>query len=310
MRDHFGIGIGGELVAQALQPGAHGVVVLDDAVMHDRDAARDVRVGVALGRHAVRRPARMADADGAVQVALRRQLLELGDAAAGAKPLQPSVDDGDAGGVVASVLEALQPLDQDRDDVAAGDGRDNSTHGCFLLIERRPHTAAAAAASAKKSKSSAVRPGMKDWCTSSSAPKATTAPSTTSGARPAVPCHSSAVISAKVQKCAALSQPAGMACERRSNSPSMIALATARQAKRSVRILLLQHYDDGLQQDLQVEHQRPLPEIREVVLDAHLHLLDRLGLAAVAVHLGEAGDPRAHLVADHVAADQLPIELV
>ena len=41
-----------------------------------------------------------------------------------------------------------------------------------------------------------------------------------------------------------------------------------------------------------------------------LHLLDRLGLAAQAVDLRQAGDAGAHLVADHVAVDQLAVHLV
>src|SRR4051812_23556559 len=63
LRDHLGGGIGGERITQVLQPLAHLLVVLDDAVMRHRDAAAHVRVGIALGGHAVRRPARMADAD-------------------------------------------------------------------------------------------------------------------------------------------------------------------------------------------------------------------------------------------------------
>src|SRR5581483_8009949 len=103
---HLGVGVRGELVAVRAQPGAHLVVVLDDAVVHHRDAARDVRVGVALRGHAVGRPARVADADVAVQVVVPDHLFQLGDAAGGPQPLQGAVDDGDSGRVVAAVLEA------------------------------------------------------------------------------------------------------------------------------------------------------------------------------------------------------------
>src|SRR5439155_10630234 len=212
--------------------------------------------------------------------------------------------------VVAAVLEALEPLDQDRHDVAVGYGSDDSTHRVFFRMKSRPHTAVAAAASATKSRSSALRLGRKIWCTSSKAPKATTEASTAIGARPQVPRHKSAVITEYNAKCATLSQPCGIGCDVTKSSTAMMPPPAARQMKRSIGILLAQHHDDGLQHDLQVEEQRPAAQVREVVLDARLHLLDRVGLAAEAVHLGEAGDSRPHLVADHVAADQLAVELV
>ena len=56
---------------------------------------------------------------------------------------------------------------------------------------------------------------------------------------------------------------------------------------------LSEHDHHGLQDDLQVEQQRPVAQVGEVVLDARLHLVDGVGLAAQAVHLGEAGDARA-----------------
>ncbi len=65
------------------------LIVLDDAVVHDRDlalavAAAEMRMRVAVGRLAVRRPARMPDAAGTVQTALFADLLlQIGNAAAG-----------------------------------------------------------------------------------------------------------------------------------------------------------------------------------------------------------------------------------
>src|SRR6185295_12504645 len=133
-------------------------------------------------------------------------------AAAGAQALHAAVDHRHAGRVVSPVLEALQALEQDRHDVALGYGPDDSTHEFFLRTKSSAHTAVAAAASVKKSASSAVRIGMKIWCSSSSAPKAITVASSRSGARPSVPRHSSAVIRPKQTKCASLSQPGGMRC--------------------------------------------------------------------------------------------------
>jgi hypothetical protein len=49
MRDDLGVGLGGERRSRALQLGAQLVVVLDDAVVHDREPVLgDVRMRVAL----------------------------------------------------------------------------------------------------------------------------------------------------------------------------------------------------------------------------------------------------------------------
>src|SRR6185295_3199975 len=159
--------------------------------------------------HAVRRPAGVADADVAVQPG--NNFFKLGNPATGTTALHRSVDHRHAGGVVAPVFEAPQPLDQYGHDVARGYRADDSAHGQSLL---------------------------------------------------------------------------------------------------SIGILFPQHHGHGLEDDLQVERERPAAQVGEVALDAPLHLLDRVGLAAKAAHLREAGDAGPHLVADHVAADQLAIELV
>jgi hypothetical protein len=58
VRDHLGVGLGGEEITRRLQLGAQLVVVLDDAVVDDgKTVRRDVRMGVALGGDAVRGPA-------------------------------------------------------------------------------------------------------------------------------------------------------------------------------------------------------------------------------------------------------------
>ena len=62
------------------------VVVLDDAVVHQRDArlvvaqAREVRVGVVGGRHAVRGPAGVGDAGEALHLVLGDLFGQLGHA--------------------------------------------------------------------------------------------------------------------------------------------------------------------------------------------------------------------------------------
>src|SRR3712207_1548857 len=60
---------------------------------------------------------------------------------------------------------------------------------------------------------------------------------------------------------------------------------------------------DGEQQDLQVEPERPVLDVVVVPLDP----VRQRGLAAQAVDLGPAGDPRAHAVAVVVAA-HAPLE--
>ena len=74
MRDGLGVGLGAQDVAVGRELLAQLDVVLDDAVVHDRDLAGavDVRMRVLLARLAVRRPARVADADAARRPARRR----------------------------------------------------------------------------------------------------------------------------------------------------------------------------------------------------------------------------------------------
>jgi hypothetical protein len=68
VRDDLGVGLRGELVALALGLVAKLLVVLDDAVVDDRDAVlRDVRVRVSLARYAVRGPAGVCDAEAPVR---------------------------------------------------------------------------------------------------------------------------------------------------------------------------------------------------------------------------------------------------
>ena len=64
VRDHLGIGLGGELGALCDQPALERDVVLDDPVDDDVDPVGGVEVGVGvlLGDPAVGRPARVADA--------------------------------------------------------------------------------------------------------------------------------------------------------------------------------------------------------------------------------------------------------
>ena len=93
--DDLGVGVAAEDDALGLQLPLEGGVVLDDAVVDDGDGAvaAEVRVGVAVGGRAVRRPARVADAVAAGGGLLAQELRQVGDAAgascagAGAAPV-------------------------------------------------------------------------------------------------------------------------------------------------------------------------------------------------------------------------------
>jgi hypothetical protein len=135
MGDHFGVGLRSEFVTGLLQILAQLFVVLDDAVVNDGEAVvRDVRVGIALRGHAVRRPARVRDAHLAVGRVRVDRVLEHLHLADGAQPLEVrrAIEHRDAGGVVAAILEPAQAFHQDRDDVALSDGSDDAAHlkGC------------------------------------------------------------------------------------------------------------------------------------------------------------------------------------
>src|SRR5438477_902023 len=69
----------------------------------------------------------------------------------------------------------------------------------------------------------------------------------------------------------------------------------------SVRVLLPEPAEQGQDQDLDVQEQRPVLDVVQVVLDP---LLDRR-VAAPAVHLGPPRDPALHAMAEHVLGDAL-----
>ena len=134
--DGLAVGVADEFGAGRLELGAQRAEVLDDAVVHDRDApARvGVRVGVAVVRRAVGGPAGVAHAGGAGQHPgrdLGRDLLvQVLDPARLLGDLQPGVaDDRDAGGVVPAVLQPAQTLDDDVQRRARPDVTHDAAHG-------------------------------------------------------------------------------------------------------------------------------------------------------------------------------------
>ena len=131
MGDNFGIGLGRELDAVGFEFAAQLGEVLDDAVVDDRERVGGVRVRVVFGRPAVRRPAGVADPDGAFERLagkLRFQILEL---AFRAPPRQHAMlERGDAGRIVAAIFEALERVDEQRRDRLVADDSDDAAHPC------------------------------------------------------------------------------------------------------------------------------------------------------------------------------------
>src|SRR5581483_7052428 len=118
--------------------------ILDDAVMDHGDAVVHVRVGIALHRLAVRCPARVAEAGVALQRVVGEpegQVLEL---ALGAAPLQmPVLDGGDAGRVVAAILEPPQRIDEVLGDRLLSQYADDAAHVSGPRLRARLHPMAA-----------------------------------------------------------------------------------------------------------------------------------------------------------------------
>ena len=113
MCDDLGVGLAGEFRPVLGQAVAEFAEVLDDAVVHHGDFVRGVRMGVALRRPAVRRPAGVADADRAAERLLAEPVLQRLELALGAAAAERTVVQcGDAGGVVAAVFEALERIDE------------------------------------------------------------------------------------------------------------------------------------------------------------------------------------------------------
>ena len=138
--DDLGVGLGPERVALGPEPLLERPVVLDDAVVDegDRAAAVGVRVGVVLARPAVGRPAGVPDAAGAGERMEADLLGQVADLALDPPPPDPvAVEDGDAGRVVAAVLEPPQSLDEVGHRVPGADAADDAAHVSSPLLEVR-----------------------------------------------------------------------------------------------------------------------------------------------------------------------------
>src|SRR5437588_2838297 len=132
MRQHFSIGVGGELVAAfALELLAQGGVIFNHAVMHQRDfsALVEMRMRIFVGHFSVGGPASVADSVLPRGWFLGHQFGKVRDSS-GAFPRLDllAVYDRDAGGIVTAIFEAAQTIEKDRRRFRASDVSDNSTH--------------------------------------------------------------------------------------------------------------------------------------------------------------------------------------
>ena len=143
MGHDFRVCLRGEGVAVLLQLVAQLGEILDDAVMDDGDAVGEMRMRVGLVGHAMRRPARVADADQPAERLAAELALQVDELAFGAPARQFAMLDGrDAGRVVAAVFEPLQRLDEQRRHRRVADDPDYSTHA--VCPDSRPACAVAA----------------------------------------------------------------------------------------------------------------------------------------------------------------------
>ena len=130
LREHFGIGVGCEHDSAGFELRAQRMRVVDDAVVHDDDPARDVgvRVRVRIARRAVRRPARMADPDDAGKPLRQARLHVAHLALALVHGNSVLALQREPRRVIAAIFEPMQPLDQNRHRILMSDIANDSTH--------------------------------------------------------------------------------------------------------------------------------------------------------------------------------------
>ncbi len=135
--EDLGVGVGDERHALGGQPGPQVGGVVDDAVVDDGHllGGVQVRVGVGVVRLAVGGPAGVRDSGGAGET-LGDACLQVTHPALGLGRAQPARAglDGDARGVVAAVLQALQPFEQEGGHVAFPDVSHDAAHVLLLCL--------------------------------------------------------------------------------------------------------------------------------------------------------------------------------
>src|ERR1043166_7948035 len=132
MREHFSVGFRLECVPLHLEHLPQRTEVLDDAVVNDSNRIGTIHlwVRVAFIRLAVRGPSRVRDSDRSVDRVDVHQAFEHRDLTLRLSRLEAmTVAHRDSGRVVATILEALEALDQHWCRDPRSNVSDNSTHG-------------------------------------------------------------------------------------------------------------------------------------------------------------------------------------
>ena len=113
--DGFGVGFGDEFHAMPGQFRAQITEVFDDAVVHHRNRACTMGMGVVDGRRAMGGPACMADASLAGQWFMDQQIAEVDQLADGPTAGQGAViHRGDTSAVIAAIFKPLERLYKQR----------------------------------------------------------------------------------------------------------------------------------------------------------------------------------------------------
>src|SRR3982751_3778562 len=130
--DDLGISFGGEFMALFGKLLLQRNVVLDDAVVHDHDAAGAVavRVSIFFCWSAVRRPAGVANTVGAVQRLEANDLFQVAKFALRPANLQAFTvaTDRDPGRIVAAILQSPETIKNDGNDPLLANIPNNSAH--------------------------------------------------------------------------------------------------------------------------------------------------------------------------------------
>src|SRR3546814_1024673 len=136
MGGRFGIGLRFKAAPAGLKLVPKVLEVFDDAVVDQRYLKRCVRVGVAGGGRAVRRPAGMCDSDPSGQRIGGKRLRQIIELSFGAPPFDMPVDDGrDARRVIAAIFQPPQPFDQPVGYLVLAQNADDAAHDYSVRSE-------------------------------------------------------------------------------------------------------------------------------------------------------------------------------
>ena len=109
MRDGFGVRLARENMTLGHELLAQLAKILDDAIVDDGDLLGRVRMRVVLGRAAMRRPARVADANMALERMGGELFLEIAQLAAGAHARElAALERRNPGGIIAAIFKTAQ----------------------------------------------------------------------------------------------------------------------------------------------------------------------------------------------------------